>query len=43
MGQPTETGNYYEGYSENYMPLFKPVPPSPYCTWKDTKDYNTQE
>jgi len=43
MGQATEEGNYYEGYSENYMPIFKPVPPSPYCTWKDTTDYNKQE
>ncbi len=43
MGQPTETGNYYEGYSEKYMPIFKPVPPSPYCTWEDTTDYNKQE
>jgi len=43
MGQATETGNYYEGYSSNYMPIFKPVPPSPYCTWTDTTDYNKQE
>ena len=43
MGQATETGDYYEGYSSNYMPIFKPVPPSPYCTWKDTTDYNKQE
>lgn len=39
MGQPTETGNYYEGYSENYMPVFVPVPPEPYCTWSDTSAY----
>jgi hypothetical protein len=41
--KPTEKGNYYEGYSENYMPVFKPVPPQSYCTWKDTKDYNKQD
>jgi hypothetical protein len=41
--KPTEKGNYYEGYSEKYMPIFKPVPPSPYCSWKNTRDYNKQE
>jgi len=41
--KPTENGDYYEGYSENYMPIFKPVPPKAYCTWKDTTDYNKQE
>jgi hypothetical protein len=40
LAKPTENGNYYEGYSEKYMPIFKPVPPSPYCTWKDTTGYN---
>ena len=36
MGDPTEKGNYYEGYSENYMPVFVPEPPQPYCIWEDT-------
>jgi hypothetical protein len=39
LSSPTEKGKYYEGYSENYMPTFNPVPPSPYCTWKDTTAY----
>jgi hypothetical protein len=39
LSTPTEKGKYYEGYSENYMPTFNPVPPSPYCTWKDTTAY----
>jgi hypothetical protein len=43
LARPTENGNYYEGYSEKYMPIFKPVPPSPYCTWTDTKGYNVEE
>jgi hypothetical protein len=37
--KPTENGNYYEGYSENYMPTFNPVPPEAYCTWTDTWAY----
>lgn len=37
--QPTEKGNYYEGYNDNYMPTFNPVPPEPYCTWEDTWAY----
>jgi hypothetical protein len=43
LSKPTENGNYYEGFSEKYMPIFKPVPPSPYCTWKDTTGYNIEE
>jgi hypothetical protein len=42
LSKPTENGNYYEGFSEKYMPKFKPVPPSPYCTWKDTTAYDKQ-
>jgi len=43
LSRPTENGNYYEGFSEKYMPKFKPVPPSPYCAWKDTTAYDKQE
>jgi hypothetical protein len=43
LSRPTENGNYYEGFSEKYLPKFKPVPPSPYCTWKDTTAYDKQE
>jgi hypothetical protein len=43
LSKPTENGKYYEGFSEKYIPIFKPVPPSPYCTWKDTKGYNIEE
>jgi hypothetical protein len=39
MGEPTETGNYYEGYNSNYMPTLNPLPPEAYCTWEDTWAY----
>jgi hypothetical protein len=35
--KPTENGNYYEGYHpERVKPVIDPIPPMPYCTWKDT-------
>jgi hypothetical protein len=35
--KPTENGNYYEGYHpERKKPVIDPIPPQPYCTWKDT-------
>jgi hypothetical protein len=37
--KPTEKGNYYEGYNLKRKPQFNPVPPQPYCTWKDTTAY----
>jgi len=40
MAKPDENGNFYEGYHpERTAPAFDPVPPKPYCTWKDTKGY----
>jgi hypothetical protein len=43
LSKPTENGKYYEAFWEGYQPIFKPVPPSPYCTWTDVKGYNIEE
>jgi len=43
LSKPTENGKYYEAFWEGYQPKFKPVPPSPYCSWKDTVGYNVEE
>jgi len=39
MAKPDEKGNYYEGYWPGRKPVLDPLPPTPYCTWKDTKGY----